>query len=202
MGCCTQWPPKTHISETHSDTTGSHLHLAHSTTTCFADPDSRSSFDNVHLIIGPISGNDDVILGTPFLTKFDIGVLLKSRQIVTDRSNSGIYDYRVQTSVCGITLPPSTTPYPCAKKEINFLKDYTDIFPPDIPAVANGPDNLQHFPDIPYPKKPQAALSHVRHHIVLMDPKAVINEPQYPYPRKYLKSWRTLWAQHLDKGCI
>ncbi|KNF02424.1 hypothetical protein PSTG_04330 [Puccinia striiformis f. sp. tritici PST-78] len=45
--------------------------LQHFTTATLTDPHSCTVFDDVRFTIGPIAGDYDVILGTPFLTTFD-----------------------------------------------------------------------------------------------------------------------------------
>ncbi|POW05686.1 hypothetical protein PSTT_09442, partial [Puccinia striiformis] len=95
--------------------------LPHFTSVYLSVPASRSLFSNVHLIIGLISGDHDVILGTPCLNKFDVRVSLKCRQILSQGFLSKIHDYCVPENIAGISIPSPTTPFPYTEREANFL---------------------------------------------------------------------------------
>ncbi|KAH9465490.1 hypothetical protein Pst134EA_013371 [Puccinia striiformis f. sp. tritici] len=143
-------------------------------------PESATTFEDVRFTVGPISGDYVFILGRPSLTTFDIWVSLKNRQIVNRRSALPIFDYRVGASSNTCAVSALLIPYPCTTMESTILAEYSDIFPPDIPAVADGADDRTHFPDIPFPEKAQLPSSSIHHRIVLTGHNAVINEWQYP----------------------
>ncbi|KAI7957957.1 hypothetical protein MJO29_006174 [Puccinia striiformis f. sp. tritici] len=55
--------------------------LRHGVTTSLSDPHSALDFDNVTLKLSPITGKYDVILGTPFLTQFNLSPSLATRSL-------------------------------------------------------------------------------------------------------------------------
>jgi hypothetical protein len=83
-----------------------------------------------------------------------------------------------------------------------ILRNYTDLFPIDIPAVSDDAESLGLFTNGSFPEKIQHVSSKIRHKIILTDPNAVINERQYPYPGKHLIAWRQLLNQHVAAGHI
>lgn len=86
--------------------------------------------------------------------------------------------------------------------EEEFLAEFKDIFPEDIPAVSDEAKENGEFVDSTFPKEMPEENSRVRHRIKLTDPSVVINEQQYPYPQKYLNAWRKLIDQHYLAGRI
>ncbi|PLW37026.1 hypothetical protein PCASD_16356 [Puccinia coronata f. sp. avenae] len=174
-------------------------------TATLTDPLSELKFPDVHLKIGPIVGEYDMILGTPFLSQFHLSVSVSSQSIICNESARSIFDYR-----CTHHNEPkreSTREQPEDGKlpmtlESQILKEFEDLFPVDIPAVSSEAEVLSQSKDATFPDKMQDAASKIRHRIVLTDPDAIINERQYPYPQKHLVAWRTLLDQHIEAGRI
>jgi hypothetical protein len=68
-------------------------------------------------------------------------------------------------------------------KDAKFKAQYLDLFPPDIPDVANLPDDVLMNVKLKDELKPMVARA-------------------YSCPRKYQEGWKTLIQQHLAAGCI
>ncbi|POW11273.1 hypothetical protein PSTT_05440 [Puccinia striiformis] len=184
--------------------------LQYFTTATLDDPDSSTSFDNVALTLGPISGGHDLILGTPFLSQFRLSLSISDQSIYCNASNIIVYDHRRSSAIkhtplsisSVVNTSPTATDYPCELREKEFLQEFQDLFPPDIPAVSDAAEQEGLFTDGSFPAKLQDKDSRVRHKIILTDPNAVVNAKQYPYPGKHLVAWRTLLDQHLAAGRI
>ncbi|PLW37102.1 hypothetical protein PCANC_19018 [Puccinia coronata f. sp. avenae] len=174
-----------------------------------ANPRSHLTFDRVPFRIGPIGGGYDLILGTPFLSKFQLIVSIPSRHVQCAKSGIKLLDYRSchppQTSTNAIhelsLLSEDRNPN-WVTVEKKALTDYCDLFQADIPAVSEEAEAERLFWDGSFPEKLQNELSRVRHKIILTDPDAVINKRQYPYPQKHLKAWGQLIDQHKAAGRI
>ncbi|KAH9442259.1 hypothetical protein Pst134EB_028512 [Puccinia striiformis f. sp. tritici] len=180
--------------------------LRHGVTTSLSNPHSASDFDNVTLKLGPITGKYDVILGTPFLTQFNLSPSLATRSLVCELTGRRTPDFRLlgtnTTASVAAILPqtPHPQPSPQESSEQAVLAEFADLFPADIPAVSDEAEEAGFFKDGAFPEKMQSEDSRVCHRIILTDPKAVVNERQYPYPQKYLNAWRVLLDQHLAAG--
>lgn len=178
------------------------LFLTHGAAACLCDPYSDFIFDSVKLKVGPIIGDHDLILGTPFLSQFKLSISVASHSVRCDITGRTLLDHRFCPSLNCNTIPHVVSvcvlgapePYPCEKAEKAILAEYANIFPPDIPDVTD--DTVQ------FPAKSQSDDSTVRHKIVLTDPNAVFNERQYAYPQKHMASWRALLEQHIKAGRI
>ncbi|KAH9447484.1 hypothetical protein Pst134EB_021501 [Puccinia striiformis f. sp. tritici] len=177
------------------------IFLRHLTSTTIRDHRSGLSFNGVPLLIGPISGDYDLILGAPFLTRFDLLVSMRNRLIRCETTGKTISDYRHELAATTIAVIESDN-YPRDESTKKILNDYVDLFPIDIPAISEEEEDTGLFTDGSFPDKLQPESSRVRHCIILTDPAAVVNEKQYPYPCKYMVAWRTLLEQHLKAGRI
>ncbi|OAV88027.1 hypothetical protein PTTG_29187 [Puccinia triticina 1-1 BBBD Race 1] len=133
-------------------------------------------------------------LHKPLLLTHYVTCTLSDKHSDAARIRSEPSDVHVTT----ITLDPEN--YPCQEAENKLLQEYADLFPVNIPNVTeeeNGP-----FVDSSFPEKLQDTNSKVNQKIILTNPTAVVNEKQYPYPRKHLTAGRTLLYQHIDAGSI
>jgi hypothetical protein len=163
-------------------------------------------FSNVTLKVGPIVGNHDMILGTPFLSAFNLSVSISRQSLHCDTPIYSISDYRcaneMNTSSFLSAFSTLSNPYPCRKSERVVLKEFEDLFPIDIPAVTDDTPKKGGLGKTTFPTKIQDKTSKVRHKIILTDPNTIVNGKQYPYPQKHLVAWRTLLDQHLTAGRI
>jgi hypothetical protein len=166
-------------------------------------------FPRVPLTLGPITGCYDLILGTPFLSQFHLFVSISLQCLNCDKSGRALFDYRqpnaMQSSLVAIPEVPENFEKRVPIEErvgAAILQEYRDLFPADIPAVDTEEDSVGQLTSWVLPKSLQNPALRVRHKIVLMDPDAVINKRQYPYPQKYLVAWRTLLDRHIDAGRI
>ncbi|POV97951.1 hypothetical protein PSTT_14762 [Puccinia striiformis] len=105
------------------------IFLRHFTLANIHDPRSGLSFPKVPLRIGPINGDYDLILGAPFLTRFDLVVSMRNQWIRCETSHKTICDYRVKRFIC-------------------YGSD-------DIPAISEEEEDAGLFTDGSFPKKLQ-----------------------------------------------
>ncbi|KAH9453108.1 hypothetical protein Pst134EB_017040 [Puccinia striiformis f. sp. tritici] len=130
------------------------IFLRHFTLANIHDPRSGLSFPKVPLRIGPINGDYDLILGAPFLTRFDLVVSMRNQWIRCETSHKTICDYRLSdSSVTVATVTPDHYPQEDSAKK--FLTEYTDLFPADIPAISEEEEDAGLFTDGSFPKKLQ-----------------------------------------------
>jgi hypothetical protein len=182
------------------------LILCQFTCATFMDTSSTFHFPNVLLKVCPVLGNYDLILGTPFLSCFNLFVSIAGQSLKCNATGFSLFDYRLPTpnseSVmeCAVIAPGPQENLRALADCI--LGDYANLFPIDIPAVEDDLDTTVDFTDGSFPGKMQDANFKVRHKIFLMDHNAIINERQYPYPQKHLVAWRTLLDQHIASGRI
>jgi hypothetical protein len=182
--------------------------LRHHILATLSDPNSEWSFKDVHLKIGPICGDYDLILGTPFLSNFCLSVSLVSRSLRCDRTGQAIIDYRqsemnpIHDNIAVLSTLEGQSVYPCELSEQKVLAEFKDLFPVDIPAISEEAEASGQFTDGSFPTQMQKESSTVRHKIVLTDVNAVFNEKQYAYPGKHLVPWRKLLDQHVEAGRI
>lgn len=184
--------------------------LRHFVTGTFSDPNSPLTFEEVSLKVGAVNGDYDMILGIPFLSKFQLSVSISDQSLVCGHTGCKLFDYRLhqviqpklQSSPSLCVLSSAEPEFPCEEREKAILNEFSDLFPADIPAVSDDQGNDGPFQDGSFPAKLQLKSSKVRHKIILTDPNAVINEKQYPYPRKHMQAWRTLLDQHIAAGRI
>jgi hypothetical protein len=174
------------------------------TSASLTDPDSGLIFKEIPFIIGPITGQYDMILGAPFLSLFSLSVSMSNKSLRCDTTGRVISDYRLLLNDMDRNKKSESTTehiglqgYPCEQIERNFLQEFCDI-----PAVSDATEEEGLFTDGSFPEKIQDVNSKIRHKIILKDPNVVFNERQYPYPQKYLTAWRTLYDQHLSAGRI
>ncbi|KAI7943161.1 hypothetical protein MJO29_013005 [Puccinia striiformis f. sp. tritici] len=169
------------------------------------DPTSCHTFTGTALKIGPLKGPYALLLGTPFLSRFCLGVSIASRSLNCESTGLKILHHRLldarPTSVATVTTS-APAPYPCESSESSILDEFKDLFPIDIPAVSDAAEEAGLFRDAAFPEKMQSKDSRVRHRIILTDPQASFNKRQYPYPRKHLAAWRVLLDQHIAAGQI
>ncbi|KNE87372.1 hypothetical protein PSTG_19243 [Puccinia striiformis f. sp. tritici PST-78] len=77
------------------------------------DPDSSTSFDNVALTLGPISGGHDLILGTPFLSQFCLSLPISDQSIYCNASNIISHRDRLPVRIEGERVPSRVSgPFP------------------------------------------------------------------------------------------
>jgi hypothetical protein len=200
-------PTLVNLVLTNNDSPPILLRLA--TSADLADPISKLKFDRVPFKLGSIMGQYDMILGAPFLSSFSLSVSLSNKNLRCDSIGRVISDYRFLTTEKEIKHEIKTTDkasekkdYPCEEAEKEFLREFHDLFPNDIPAVSDEAEEQGLFADGSFPEKLQDVNSKIRHKIILKDPDVVFNERQYPYPQIYLTAWRTLYVQHLAAGRI
>ncbi|KNE86515.1 hypothetical protein PSTG_20123, partial [Puccinia striiformis f. sp. tritici PST-78] len=114
--------------------------LRHFVATTMTDPTTSHSFTNIVLKLGPMKGPYDVILGTPFLAQFRLGVSIASRSLNCEATGLKILDHRLlgskPTWVAAINDTPSLD-YPCSSSETKIFAEFNDLFPVDIPAVSD-----------------------------------------------------------------
>jgi hypothetical protein len=200
-------PTLVNLALTNNDSPPILLRLA--TTADLADPISKLKFEKVPFKLGPIMGQYDMILGAPFLSSFSLSVSLSNKNLRCDSAGRIISDYRfpatkkeIKNEITTTTKTSEKKDYPCEQAEKEFLQEFHDLFPNDIPAVSDEAEEQGLFADGSFPEKLQDVNSKIRHKIILKDPDVVFNERQYPYPQKYLTAWRTLYNQHLVAGRI
>jgi hypothetical protein len=140
------------------------LVLNHFTTAMLTDPASPLQFLDVHLKISRIVGDYNMILGTPFLSRFHLSVSISSQSIMCNESTRSIFDYwcknhdePLRDTQC--KNPKETTPP--EGLEGRLLKDFEDLFPADIPAVSMDNDTVGQDIDATFPNKMQDAASKV-----------------------------------------
>jgi hypothetical protein len=199
-------PVPTRVSLALNDVLQAPLILKQFTRATFTDTQSQLRFDNVELSLGPIAGNCDMILGIPFLSLFNLSVSISQHSLVCVKSGRCVVDYRAvdatTTKTVSCSPPEITANYPCKQSEATVLGEFSDLFPPDIPAISDEVELEGSFKDGSFPKKMQEEGSKVRHKIILTDPDAQIKERQYTYPQKYMTVWRKLLDQHIEAGRI
>ncbi|PLW26253.1 hypothetical protein PCANC_26628 [Puccinia coronata f. sp. avenae] len=155
-----------------------------------ADPISTLKFPDVHLKVGPIVGDYDMILGTPFLFRFDLSVSISSQSLLCNESTRAIFDYRCTQPSATVRKPNCKTPKDpndLTKIANKVLAEFADLFPSDIPVVSLDTKSMGHSLKSAFPGKIQDAASKTCHKIVLTGPGAVINKRQYPYPQNILQ---------------
>jgi hypothetical protein len=167
---------------------------------------TKVDFKEVELSIGEITGNYDMILGTPFLSRFHLSVSISQHSLHCDETDQIVLDYRTIDAMIPKKIPSvpneDNPVYPREESEEAVLKEFADLFPADIPAVSDEAELSGLFKDGSFPERMQNEDSKVRHKIVLTDPNAQINERQYSYPQKYMTAWRKLLDQHIEAGRI
>ncbi|OAV84803.1 hypothetical protein PTTG_31046, partial [Puccinia triticina 1-1 BBBD Race 1] len=133
-------------------------------------------FEDTSLRVGPVLGDFDLILGTPFLHRHGLSVSVEQQAMECSRLNVLIPDYRVDPgqfqSIAAVNAPSEANQYPCAESERLILKEFADLFPEDIPAVDEDVDDSDQSKGSSFPNKLQDAASRTRHKIVLTDPNA------------------------------
>ena len=114
------------------------------------DPHLTLKFPEVVLKVGPIMGNYDVILGTPFLSRFNLSVPIALKSLQCNDTNRAIFYYCGTTSVAAATdLPKLLSSDLLAKLCGKILQEFQDLFPGDIPPVSVKPDYLGNLVDGP-----------------------------------------------------
>jgi hypothetical protein len=178
--------------------------LRHFTSATLTNPNLPLRFPGVLFKVGPIAGDHDMILSTPFLSNFQLSVSLSLESLTCEKSHLSILDCRHPHAMntCALASVKPALPLSLEERAARVLHKFSDLFPANIPAVSNEAASQGLFTDGSFPKKIQDEFSKTRHKIVLTDPNAVINEQQYPYPGKHLVAWRTLLDQHVDAGQI
>ncbi|PLW51156.1 hypothetical protein PCASD_02465 [Puccinia coronata f. sp. avenae] len=167
----------------------SNIRLTHQAQGSFTDPHLTKRFHLLTLKVGPIIGDHDMILGTPFLSQFHLSVSISENQLRCIHLDYTILDYRQihamkspPSSSCAIVPSEPNTTYPCEESEKQVLRKFAELFPQDIPAVSDSDD----FVDGTFPEKLQLEQLTVRHRIILTDLNTIINKKHYPYPQKHL----------------
>ncbi|OAV86006.1 hypothetical protein PTTG_11384 [Puccinia triticina 1-1 BBBD Race 1] len=112
---------------------------------------SGLSFKDVPLRVGHIDGEYDMILGMPFLYRFDLAVLSQKKAVQCLRTSILLHNYRTshETSVAGIAPSADST------QEKVVLTDFADLFPADIPAVSDEAEEAGLFTNGTFPSKIQ-----------------------------------------------
>lgn len=203
--------------------------LTHFTVATLTDRGSKKMFNRAYFKIGKLGDDYDMILGTPFFNIFRLSVSISQRAVICEETGMKIFDARhlsnLKEAVASMSvpriqepsvalahdwerklkgietaIPPSVTEG--EHRERQLFEEFRDLFPEDIPAVSDAAEEEGDFVDGSFPAKMQNEGSRIRHKIILKNPDAVINEKQYNYPQKHLKSWRRLIDQHLSSGRI
>ncbi|KNE87332.1 hypothetical protein PSTG_19286, partial [Puccinia striiformis f. sp. tritici PST-78] len=151
--------------------------LKHFVVTNLSDPQSSLEFPDVLLRIGPVSGDYDLILGTPFLDRFNLDVSIHSHAVFRDTAPLRLLDYRLQQGLPSIaSITDIQKDYPCKASEEAILKEFDALFPQDIPAISDDAEEAGLFTDGTFPEKLQPVESNIRHRIILSNPDAAFNE--------------------------
>ncbi|PLW29970.1 hypothetical protein PCANC_24743 [Puccinia coronata f. sp. avenae] len=178
------------------------LLLEYFVSTNFVHLPSSLPFYEISLRVGPIKVHYDIILGTPFLSCFNLSVSVSSQCLKFEDSSHLMFDFcrraAMNTPSVSIASLAASEQYEAVAQRI--LKDFEDLVPSDIPAVSDEAEKEGLFTDGTFPDKLQNSDSRVQHKIILTYPDAMINEQQYSYPQKHLTSWRTLLDQHVEAG--
>lgn len=158
-------------------------------------------FGAVFFKLAPLGSKYDMILGSPFLSKFKLDVSLHRRCVVHTPSGKVIFEKEMQDELkrlmCAVeNLDKISEVDKLGEKEDAMLEEFKDLFPAELPPVEDG-EVEETFPE----GMPDSSRQ-VRHKIILTDPNVVINKKQYGYPLKYCESWRKLIDQHLRAGRI
>jgi hypothetical protein len=144
----------------------------------------------------------NIILGTPFLLRFHLSVLIASHSLYCNETQLSIFDHQCSNWSEHVRDPPAKVAKPLdplTVREQCVLEEFKDLFPIDILAVSAETDAPEPFNEYTFPKKLQDPALKVQHKIILTDPEAMINKRQYAYPQKNLVAWQTLLDQHMLK---
>ncbi|POW06619.1 hypothetical protein PSTT_08853 [Puccinia striiformis] len=129
-----------------------------------SDPNSPTVFENVELAIGAITGDYDMILGTPFLSKFFLSISISQQAIRCVHTGYELLDYQtipVIKETASSYVPPAiaamTSPknYSTESAEMTVLSEFKDLFPEDIPAISDTNEADYKILDGSFPEKMQ-----------------------------------------------
>jgi hypothetical protein len=117
------------------------LYLQYFTSITLRDPAFYIVFPDVALKVGPLNGNYDMILGTPFLSQFNLSVSISYQSLHCNKSNVLLFDYHLcppVPSVSAVSAVTSTTsPFDlpnCMDLRATIFWEFRDLFLVDIPG--------------------------------------------------------------------
>ncbi|PLW28251.1 hypothetical protein PCASD_17694 [Puccinia coronata f. sp. avenae] len=115
------------------------LLLKYFVSTNFFHSSSSLSFANVSLRVGPIKGSYNVILGTPFLARFNLSVSVSSQCLRSEDSACVIFEFRHPSAMNTQHFSISSVASAGLHEEVakRILKEFEDLFPVNIPAVSD-----------------------------------------------------------------
>ncbi|KAH9459281.1 hypothetical protein Pst134EA_019436 [Puccinia striiformis f. sp. tritici] len=105
--------------------------LRHYIATTLVDPSTSHAFQDIALKLGPMKGPYDLILGTPFLARYNINVSIATRSLKCEPDGPQILDYRLldtkPVTISAVSLKPPT-PYPCETSESLIFSEFKELF--------------------------------------------------------------------------